>query len=84
MHEINKLKDRGDGMKAYRVTIRMVDVEPAVWREVMIPYGAMFQRLHLYLTGCADEFRESLPPMGEPRPSAGRTPANRKLAPSSG
>ena len=36
-------------MKAYKVTIRMTDVEPVVWREVMIPYGATFQRLHFII-----------------------------------
>lgn len=33
-------------MKAYIVCLEFVDLKPRVWRQVVLPYGATFHRLH--------------------------------------
>ncbi|MGI2327609.1 plasmid pRiA4b ORF-3 family protein [Planococcus sp. YIM B11945] len=33
-------------MKAYILTIQMIDMEPPVWRRIVLPAGVTFQRLH--------------------------------------
>ncbi len=33
-------------MKAYIVHIEFDDLQPTVWRQVVLPYGATFRRLH--------------------------------------
>ena len=33
-------------MKAYKLTLTFEDIEPPVWRSVILPAGATFNRLH--------------------------------------
>ena len=41
-----KRKRMGELMKAYILKVEMVGLEPPVWRRVILPAGATFQRLH--------------------------------------
>lgn len=38
-------------MKAYILKVEMIGLEPAVWRRLIIPAGATFQRLHAAIQG---------------------------------
>src|SRR5690606_22043595 len=39
-------KKTGVKMKAYIVKIKMLELEPQVWRRIILPAGATFQKLH--------------------------------------